>query len=73
MFFAVLLTGTPLCAGDSNITVPACNKPQANNTCMRGSTIATARVQPAEAPRILCGKQEMMKPSAGRAPAGRPL
>ncbi len=31
------------------------------------SKIATARVQPAEAPRILCGKQAMMKPSAGSA------
>ena len=31
------------------------------------SKIATARVQPAEAPRILCGKQEMVKPSPGSA------
>lgn len=31
------------------------------------SMIATARVQPAEAPRILWGKQETMKPSDGRA------
>ena len=31
------------------------------------SKIATARVQPAEAPRILCGKQLMKKPSAGSA------
>ena len=33
----------------------------------QSSKIATARVQPAEAPRILCGKQEMVKPSAGSA------
>ncbi len=31
----------------------------------RSSKIATARVHPAEAPRILCGKQLMKKPSAG--------
>ena len=31
------------------------------------SKIATARVQPADAPRILCGKQLMKKPSAGSA------
>ena len=31
------------------------------------SKIATARVQPAEAPRILCGKQLMKKPSPGSA------
>ena len=31
------------------------------------STIATARVQPAEAPRILTGKQLRVKPSAGSA------
>ncbi len=31
------------------------------------SKIATARVQPALAPRILCGKQLMQKPSAGSA------
>jgi len=29
------------------------------------SKMATARVQPAEAPRILQGKQEMVKPVAG--------
>ena len=29
--------------------------------------MATARVQPAEAPRILCGKQLMKKPLAGSA------
>src|SRR5262249_7997605 len=31
------------------------------------SKIAPARVQPAEAPRILCGKQAMVKPSPGSA------
>jgi len=31
------------------------------------SKMATARVQPADAPRILCGKHEMMKPSPGSA------
>ena len=34
------------------------------------SKIATARVQPAEAPRILWGKQLMKKPSAGSASSG---
>ncbi|MNV96120.1 hypothetical protein D3C71_1910860 [compost metagenome] len=29
------------------------------------SNIATARVQPADAPRILCGKQLIVKPVAG--------
>src|SRR5450830_1487447 len=32
-----------------------------------GSKMATARVQPAEAPRILCGKQLMVKPCGGSA------
>ncbi len=31
------------------------------------SKIATARVQPADAPRILCGKQLMVKPCGGSA------
>ena len=34
---------------------------------MASSKIATARVQPAEAPRIFTGKQAIMKPSAGSA------
>ena len=33
----------------------------------QSSKMATARVQPAEAPRILCGKQQTVKPSPGRA------
>lgn len=33
----------------------------------QSSKMATARVQPAEAPRILCGKQLTVKPCGGRA------
>ena len=35
--------------------------------CKAASKMATARVQPADAPRILCGKQLMKNPVAGSA------
>ncbi|MCY1360523.1 hypothetical protein D9M69_471540 [compost metagenome] len=39
--------------------------PSSNRFSVQSSKIATARVQPAEAPRILCGKQLMKKPVGG--------
>ena len=39
--------------------------PRAASRPAYSSKMATARVQPAEAPRILCGKQEIVKPSGG--------
>ncbi len=54
-------------AGAGVVRVVEFHGVQAAVACNASSKMATARVQPAEAPRILCGKHEMKKPSAGSA------
>ena len=60
--------GAPLRAAACNaeLATDPSQRPGMTRAARQSSKIATARVQPAEAPRILCGKQAMVKPSPGK-------